>query len=268
MKIIPSKRILTALILIPAILLILEKGERIAFFLLVTAAQVLALIEFYNIFSKTGIKVQKYLGILFGIFISYLFYKNRLPEILLTITLSVIFTSIARVFDRDGLKDSLLGIAATVSGLIYASVLGGYLILVRNLDNGLNYIYILLIIIWGSDSGAYFIGRKWGKNKLSPAISPNKSIEGAIGGVLAGILGASFWWFRGEFSILHCLIFGTLISLAGITGDLFESLIKRTAGIKDSGNLFPGHGGILDRIDSLLFAAPVWYYYIKYFLIR
>lgn len=268
MKIIPSKRILTALILIPIILLILEKGERVAFFILVAAVQILALTEFYSIFSKTGVKVQKYLGILFGVFISYLFYQDKLPEILLTLTLSIVFSSIARVFDRDDLKNSLFGIAVTVSGLIYASVLGGYLILIRNLDSGLNYIYIFLIIIWGADSGAYFIGSKWGKNKLSPAISPNKSIEGAIGGILSGVLGASFWWIRGEFSFLHCLIFGTLISLAGIIGDLFESLIKRTVGIKDSGNLFPGHGGVLDRIDSLLFAAPVWYYYIKYFLIK
>ena len=268
MKIIPSKRILTAIILIAIILLILEKGGKFAFLLLVTAVQVLALTEFYSIFLKAGVKVQKYLGVLFGVFILYLFYQNKLPEVLLTLALSLVFASVARIFDRDDLKNSLLGIAVTVSGLIYTSVLSGYLILMRNLDNGLIYIYIFLIIIWGSDSVAYFIGSKFGKNKLSPAISPNKSIEGAAGGIFAGVLGGSFWWLRGEFSFLHCLIFGILISLAGIIGDLFESLIKRTAGIKDSGNFFPGHGGVLDRIDSLLFAAPVWYYYIKYFLIK
>jgi len=271
LKEIASKRILTALVLISLVFLVLQKGGILVFSLLLTAALLIALHELYNIFTGTGLKGQKYPGILSGILMSYFFYKQELNGVLALLIFSLIFFSILKLFSKDGHKDNLLGVAATMTGLLYIGGCGGYIILIRKIQDGFNqdglgYIYILLVIIWASDSGAYFVGSKWGKTKLIPAVSPNKTVEGAIGGLIAGIAGASFWWFSGIFSIFQCLSFGILISLAGMAGDLFESLIKRSGGVKDSGNLFPGHGGMLDRIDSLLFAAPVWYYYIKFFL--
>ena len=273
MKEIASKRFLTAFVLVSLVLLVLEKGGILVFSLLLTAALVIALNELYNIFTGTGLKVQKYLGILSGILISYFFYKQQLKGVLALLIFSLIFFSLLKLFSKDSHKDNLLGIAATMTGLLYIGVCGGYLILIRKLQEGLTqgglrYIYVLLVIIWASDSGAYLIGTKLGKNKLLPAVSPNKTVEGAVGGLITGIIGASFWWFSGIFPIFQCLSFGILISLTGMVGDLFESLIKRAGGVKDSGNLFPGHGGMLDRIDSLLFAAPVWYYYIRFFLMK
>ena len=126
-------------------------------------------------------------------------------------------------------------------------------------------IFVLLLVIVVSDSAQYYTGRAFGKRPLSPTISPKKTVEGAIGGVVFGTLAmavAGHYVFRSPVWMLALL--GASLSLLGIVGDLFESLLKRSAGIKDSSNLIPGHGGVLDRIDSWLFAAPVYYVYVRF----
>jgi phosphatidate cytidylyltransferase len=126
-------------------------------------------------------------------------------------------------------------------------------------------VFVLLLVIVISDSAQYYCGRAFGRRKLSPAISPKKTVEGAIGGVVFGTLAmtiAGHYIFRSPMWMLALL--GGAISLLGIVGDLFESLLKRSAGVKDSSNLIPGHGGVLDRIDSWLFAAPVYYVFVRF----
>jgi len=164
------------------------------------------------------------------------------------------------------IEDSYLRFCRLVFGLAYIGLLGAHVILLRHLPEGSSWLIIVTAITAGSDSGAYFVGRAIGKHKLSPHISPNKTIEGALGGICAGLLGAVFFallllpaihWFF--------LIFSTiLVTCVGITGDLTESIIKRGTGTKDSGTVLAGHGGILDRVDSLLFAAPVLYYFLVF----
>ena len=132
----------------------------------------------------------------------------------------------------------------------------------RNQDNGWKNIFLLYASVWLADSAAYYIGTYTGKNKLYPAVSPNKSFEGAFGSVLGGAIGALIIqeiFSIPDFTAVKALMIGAILGLAAVTGDLIESMFKRDAGVKDSGNLIPGHGGLLDKIDGVLIAGPILY---------
>ncbi len=150
-------------------------------------------------------------------------------------------------------------------GLIWIGFMGAHLLMIRALPEGNYWLLILTGITAGSDSGAYYTGRVFGKHKLSPLISPNKTIEGAVGGVFAGIAVAVLLslLFLQTVPWLFVLVSAIVLSVVGICGDLVESVIKRATGTKDSGTILGGHGGILDRADSILFAAPVLYYLLQ-----
>jgi len=159
--------------------------------------------------------------------------------------------------------------AFTLLAAVYLGALGGTLAalrLLRPADLGAWRVTLLLAIIMGSDTLAFFVGRALGRHKLAPHISPGKTVEGALGGLLGGVAGALAVraWGLPELPLSHALLLGALVAAFGILGDLVESLLKRWAGVKDSGGVFPGHGGMLDRLDSLLFGAPVLYYYFLY----
>jgi len=151
-------------------------------------------------------------------------------------------------------------------GLFYLPLLLGHLVPLRLLDHGQHWIFLTLIVIMSCDSCAYFVGRRFGRRKLYEAVSPNKSIEGAVGGLAGSVLAVylvkfSFMPFIGS---VDGLLIGLLLGSAGQLGDLFESLLKRSCGVKDSGTIIPGHGGMLDRLDSLLFAFPLVFYIARY----
>lgn len=153
-----------------------------------------------------------------------------------------------------------------ILGLVYLPFLLSHLMLIRLLPDGRQWIFMTLIVIMSCDSFAYFVGRKMGQRKLYPAVSPNKTIEGGLG----GLAGAVFAILVVKFTFLPILGFfdavliGLLLGGMGQVGDLFESLLKRACQVKDSGAIIPGHGGMLDRLDSLLFAFPVVYYLARY----
>jgi len=149
---------------------------------------------------------------------------------------------------------------------IYPGLLAGYLVALKNLEiyaDDAKLLMFLFALVWINDSGAYFAGKSLGKHKMSPRLSPNKTWEGAIGGFAATVvLGVLIGAFSGAFTVLEGFILGVILGVVGPLGDLMESAIKRGANIKDSGTLLPGHGGVLDRIDSVLVCAPILYYYI------
>ena len=159
--------------------------------------------------------------------------------------------------------------ALTLLGALYLGGLGGSIAALRIMEPvgaGPWRIGLLLAIVMLADTVAYFVGRLLGRHKLAPAISPGKTVEGAIGGLAGGVLGALAVRAGGlALPLAHAVLLGVLVSLAAMAGDLAESLLKRWAGVKDSGRLFPGHGGMLDRLDSLLFGAAVLYYYFSLF---
>ncbi len=152
--------------------------------------------------------------------------------------------------------------ALTVAGGLYLGLLGGHLAALRATERGLAWLLLLLLVTWAVDSGAYFVGSAWGRHKIAPHLSPGKSWEGFWGGEVSGILVGALLGRLLNVGLVHGLAVGVLIATLGLLGDLAVSMMKRQAGAKDSGHLIPGHGGVLDRLDSLLFAGVIGYYYV------
>lgn len=183
----------------------------------------------------------------------------------------ILFVLLGLVFIKDILKgdpgQGFVNAAANLFGTVYIGFMFAYILLLRFLPNqdGLVYVLFTVLVTWANDTFAYFIGVNFGKHKLSPKISPKKSVEGSLGGLVGGLLMAVALGSYFQKPILPMLFLGVLVVVAGQFGDLVESVIKRNAGVKDSGHFLPGHGGVLDRFDSLLLAAPVVYYIVVYF---
>ncbi len=150
-----------------------------------------------------------------------------------------------------------------MGGVLYIGWLGSHLVLLRQLDNGQDWVYLAVFATFANDTSAYFVGRAIGRTKLVPRISPGKTVEGSLGGILFGALGLVLlnWALGLRVDVWPLIPLAVLVPVAAQLGDLAESLIKRGAGVKDAGVLVPGHGGVLDRLDSVLFAVPVVYYY-------
>jgi len=181
---------------------------------------------------------------------------GALSWILALVTPLTLAACMIRIPDNDrGLRAAV----RLTAGLLYVSLLFSYIIAVRRLDHGLAWLWLVLTITWAGDTGAYFAGRAFGKHKLFERVSPKKTWEGFFGGLVAAIgLACAFkaLWLP-ELSWLDAALLGAVLDVVGVVGDLVESMFKRAFGVKDSGWIMPGHGGILDRIDSLLFTAPV-----------
>ena len=148
---------------------------------------------------------------------------------------------------------------------IYCTWLPLHMIALRLLDNGAWMLMSVFIMVWICDSGAYFSGRAFGRHKMAPHLSPKKTIEGAVGGVLLTIVSAVVieQFLPLATSMLHTCLIGLLVAFGAIVGDLFESYLKRSFGVKDSGKILPGHGGFADRFDSFLLVAPLCFYYFS-----
>jgi phosphatidate cytidylyltransferase len=224
---------------------------------------VLAMYEFLALGRAKGYHLPVTLCIAIMLIIMAAFILKELSvEFGMFVALLVIPASY--VFSKRSLEDSLPSSAIAVLATTYVGMLGGSLIRLRHdFPVGWKLVFFLLLVVWLGDSGAYYVGRQFGKHKLSPRISPKKTIEGMVGGFLASIITAlviHYTFFR-EFPLIHAIIAGVILSFAGVVGDLAESMWKRSAAVKDSGTLIPGHGGFLDRFDSILFTAPILYCY-------
>jgi len=233
------------------------------FVLLVCVTTLLALREFYAMALPTGRLPEQTLALAAGAGLVPLFGAGR-PDLLLgaLVLLVLAFAVIFLLRFRD-LTTVVQQLALLFLGFLYLPLLLGHLAMLRALPLGREWVFLVLLLVMASDTAAYFTGVTLGKRKLYPAISPNKSVEGAIGGLvgsLAGTFLARVWFFP-ALDVADCLFLGAGIGVLAQLGDLFESMLKRSFGVKDSGTLIPGHGGILDRLDSLLFAfAPTYYY--------
>lgn len=254
-----GKRIVSALLGIPALIFFVYKGG-ICFFILVLLLALLGLWEFYNIINKAGYKSMLYLLLLGGSIIPLaVFWKGIQIKFIIVAYLLLFFVSFLYRYPRY----SPLDLSFSLLGVFYVAVGSSHLILLRNLNNGFWLISYVLIVVWSTDTGAYFTGNFIGKRKLAPHISPNKTWEGFVGGIVLSILSVYVMThYVQSLEGSSLLIITPFVSIAGQLGDLFESTLKRFAKCKDSGNIIPGHGGILDRFDSLLWAAPLVYYLI------
>ncbi|MBF0375899.1 MAG: phosphatidate cytidylyltransferase [Desulfamplus sp.] len=265
------KRLLTALILIPLLILILLKGTTVAFTFLVLIISLVSITEYFRIISPLSNPIPlkvKSVCYIFSILIIMAANKNSLALMLLFLTFNLIAMSIVVVvkFKSDSsILDYLLG---EIQGVIYIPLFLSFLILLRNTPNGGHFVLWLWIIIGASDTGAYYVGSNFGKRPLAKHVSPKKTVEGSLGGLgaaaLSGLIYGSI--FIDNLSFLMAILFSVVTAASGQIGDLFESALKRSSGIKDSGTILPGHGGVLDRVDGLIFAAPVAYLFKVFIL--
>jgi phosphatidate cytidylyltransferase len=259
------KRIITGLVALPFLFYLIVKGG-LAFFVLVLLAGLLALWEYLKIVcavpARPVFSVLSILAMIMAGLILWAAFNARLDLIVLILAVDVILAGTAAIVQYSSDKTIFEAAAKQVAGLLYVPVLLGHILLLRNGSDGMLWIFLLICLVFSNDIGAFYSGTFFGKHKLCPSVSPGKTIEGSLGGLTAcfavGIAfrifllpGLPWGWFL--LSIL-------CIAVAGPVGDLFESIIKRSGNIKDSGSILPGHGGMLDRIDALLFASPVAYY--------
>jgi len=254
-------RIISALVALPLLLFVLLKG---GIYLEVSVAliSIIGLWEFYQALAKKY-KPVKSLGLLM-IPILHLTYRSENYELLqATFVIYVIILLMAYVFSK---KMRIEDVALSVLGVVYVGFFLYHVILFTHLDHAFYMGYIFLVS-WGADTGAYFVGKSIGKRKLSPVISPNKSLEGAIGGCLtAVILSVSWSWYFDSTMIFPSILIALVGSFTSIMGDLTASKIKREIDLKDYGKIMPGHGGIMDRFDSLILVTPLVYYIILAFV--
>lgn len=255
------KRILTALWGIPLILWIVHLGDQL-FFILIEIIACFGVLEFYNLLEKRGYKTLKLEGIIAAfLYILFLYLESRWA---LRIFLPLLVLSIL-IYELIKKEHSIIEIALTFLGFFYIPFLLGYLLLIRNLRLGEQLTYFILIITWISDTSAFLVGKYLGKHKLAPSISPNKTIEGAIAAIVSSTITSMIFGYLYYERYILPLVLGITLGVMGQLGDLVESMLKREIGTKDSSSLLPGHGGILDRFDSLLFIAPTTYYMLYIF---
>ncbi len=268
-----AKRILSAAVFIPACLLIVIAGGWL-FILSVSIVLGVAAWEFWHMFRQGNYSPSSF--ILIGgtmiIVITRAFNKSNLS--LMTLS-SLIFLAMAyHTFNYEkGATTAGIDFCITVGGLMYVGWLGSYLILLRTLPEGLFWIVLSILGVGCSDIGAFLIGSKLGKHKISKRVSPSKSLEGYLGGVASGALfgllfGTVVQNYSANINGLNGLIIGMIVSLVALLGDLGESMLKRQFDLKDTSQLIPGHGGILDRIDTWLWAAAISYYMITFFWVK
>jgi len=274
-------RIITAVIFLPILIAsILIPWLEPLFVVIVAAALIFGLYEFYVLARKKDIKPDIAAGYLGGAALFTIFYfatpetptQSRLDvqTIVLVLLALTIGTLVAATLRGAPFDKMIASSGATILGVLYVVFLGGHLVALRTgFEEHLSahLLSFFFLVLMGSDTGAYYVGRAIGKHKLAPTISPGKTWEGVVGGVLAALALAAvahFWFFR-ELPLKWALPLAAVMAALGIFGDLTESALKRGAGAKDAAKILPGHGGVLDRLDSLLFNAPLIYYFAHFY---
>ncbi|MHB1729964.1 MAG: phosphatidate cytidylyltransferase [Leptospirillum sp.] len=270
------QRVAVALVLVPLLVLLLLKGTQWAVLLLILFVMLLAYSEFLSMMRPKGSSpVLSWVARISGIFLILDFYLTTQGsssvispgDLLALLFLAILMISISGRSRREGeLLPDVPAMLPVLVGLVYIPYLLGYVVLLRSLPGGGKLVLFILGFTWAVDILAYAVGKTLGKVKLAPALSPSKTKEGAVGGLAGGVV----WTLLFHKLLLPGVPLGDLLAISllmggvGQVGDLCESAFKRYAGVKDSGALLPGHGGFLDKIDSLLFNAPVFYLFLVY----
>lgn len=269
------KRILSVFFWFPIFMLTVYSRSWVPFMILIPTTVLICLLEFYSIVEKKGIKPFVSWGVVIGLLFvgsAYVEHQQNFSIMTDVLTVSVILIFVLQVFKKGDCRGVIANVSVTLLGALYVGWLFSYSIKMSFLSGGRRYFLFLLCVVWSVDILSFVVGKTLGKHKLIPRISPKKTIEGAIGGLLGavaiGFLVRAVAGLTLYIGIKDCLILGILIGIAAQVGDLCESLLKRDAGVKDSGYVIPGHGGMLDSFDSLIFSAPVMYYYLKFFVER
>ncbi|MGH7599370.1 MAG: phosphatidate cytidylyltransferase [bacterium] len=269
-----KSRIATIAITIPALVIGLLFLRASGFGILIGITIVLASWEYTSITLGAGHRAVQIVSSLGALAVGIAIYTTSTKStglngevVIAALAGAVIVLCVANLFIRQDIKPASLRLGSSIVPLIYCGVLPAHLALLRR-DAGVLWIGLALIVTWGSDIAAYLVGKSIGKHKLAPNISPNKTIEGAVAGFVAAVVGVLIvkLLYIKTLSLVHALLLAVSANVLAQLGDLCESLIKRSGGVKGSSAIIPGHGGVLDIMDGLCFAAPWLYYFHRYFV--
>jgi phosphatidate cytidylyltransferase len=255
------RRVLSTLVLLPVFIWIVMAAPIWVFGATVVLVAALAQWEFTGMFQRAGVRVFRALGLVGGILVTASFALPVSERAVFTGVL--LATLIALLWPPRGGRIDWTGAVVTVFGIGYVNWLLGYAFWLRDLDAGEEWMLLLVLVTWLGETAAYLVGSAVGRHPLAPAVSPKKTVEGALAQLvmsgLAAVLARA--WFFPALSLPSALLVGLLLGVTGQVGDLVESALKRSVGTKDTGSLLPGHGGMLDRVDSLIFNTPILFYY-------
>lgn len=260
------KRVASALVILPPLLLFLYYAPQELFLMLILAVTVLCLREYFRLLALTHWPLCTTISYIVSLLLVYAAYAGGERWMSRVLSCGVAFLVLSTLVTSQSSPHRLLVLLHSVFGVLFIGWNLSHLMLLRSLDAGQWYVFFLCGIVWVGDTMAMYVGKSLGRHKLAPAVSPGKTWEGAIGGIVGGVSAAVFGarFFLPQVTLLQGVSLGLLVSVAAQISDLGESMIKRYAGVKDSGELIPGHGGLLDRIDSVLLAAPILIYALDF----
>jgi phosphatidate cytidylyltransferase len=258
-----TKRVLTAVVVIPLFVWLVTRGPAWLFAAFVLAAGAAALWELMRMFEGAGQPTYARLGVVLGVLVMASFGLSASlmpPAVALSLAAAILLS--APVWSHR--SPATEAVALTLLGVLYIGWFLGHTLALYRVPDGPDLILLLAGVTWAGESAAYVVGSTVGQHKLAPTISPRKTVEGAVAQLIASVVAAPALaaWLRPEWSMTQALVAGAILGVAGQVGDLAESAMKRAVGVKDAGGLIPGHGGVLDRIDGLLFNVPAFYYYV------
>lgn len=259
-------RVIPGLLLAGGWFLLLFGGSAELFWAVIVCGAVIALYEYFHMTSTSLTGMHLFATISFCLFPVLAAFFGRNDVVLAGVTVSLLSIVAMALYQYTIIEDVFKYISCSGFGSVYISLCMAHVVLIRFLPQGSFWLTLLIAVVAGSDTGAYYAGRAFGGRKLFPQISPKKTVAGGIGGLVAGIAFAEVinLIFPGNVDSFFLLIVSALLIMIGIVGDLTESMIKRSFGVKDSGTILFGHGGLLDRIDSLLLTAPVLFYLLYF----
>jgi phosphatidate cytidylyltransferase len=258
------RRVYSALVFFPLFYVLVRHLPPAAFSVFVAIGILLAQYEYYRFHFPKPWSPPLGVGLGLGLLVAAGFAVPGLLSDAATVTFIVLAILLSHALAGRELKAGLLDTAVVAFGVFYVAWLLGHLILIRQLTEGPFLIFFLFLVTWANDTAAYYVGALWGRHHMTPRISPRKTWEGAVGGLLGSVAAAFACraWFLDSLGATDAAAIGLAVGIAAPLGDLCESALKRGAGVKDSGCIIPGHGGVLDRVDSLIFTTPVLYYYL------